>query len=375
MGLRIAGADVIEQLEYLVARVEQVAALRVEPLRRRAAQQSGGVARAERSQRGRQRALDPVGVTRGDERLQPAGQLVEPAAVAVERPAQAVRHRPGRLRGDLPGRVAERQIARILAQVRREVRHAGEAHQPLAPPRQPAGGEAGDGGDHPGRVLTAVQEPEQRLGLDQSHADIEPALQAPSVEGRIGAPARSPGDHDLSIDDPHLVGGYVVGEQVERAAAGGVEPGVVPVTGQDAVAERAAVQRKPHVRAAVVHGRQAVAVGEHRDRDPVTLDQDDPLGAHRLYRARRDVPFIDHRAPPSLPFVPCYPASRHTGAPARPVSCDARERCARRRVSVRAAPPAAPRPWPGRRRRPPAHPPGRRAAERPAAAPPPGSGR
>ena len=46
-----------------------------------------------------------------------------------------------------------------------------------------------------------------------------------------------------------------------------------------------------------------------------------------------------------------------------------------RRVSVRAGPPAAPRPWPARRRRRPAHPPGRRAPERPASAPPPGSGK
>ena len=294
--LRVVRADVVHQLEHLVARVEQVPALGVEALRRRVGQQAGGVAPAQRAQRRRQRALDPVRVAGADERLQPAGEIVQPSVVAVQRPAQAVRHRPRRLGGDLPGRVVERQVAGVVAQVRRQVGHAGQAYQPLAPACQPARGELGDRGDHAGRVRVFVQQPEQGLRLDQAHADVQPPLQAPAVERRVGVLARAARDQHLPVGDAHLVGRHVVGEQVERAAGSDVEAGVVPVAGQDAVVERSAVQREAHVRAAVVHGGNAVTVGEHGDGDPVALDQDDPLGAHGLDRAGRHVAaLIDQR--------------------------------------------------------------------------------
>jgi hypothetical protein len=60
--------------------------------------------------------------------------------------------------------------------------------------------------------------------------------------------------------DPHftIYDGYgeaanIVGEWIERAPAGKVEPGVMPMACQDAVLHAAPVQRKPHMRTPVVY--------------------------------------------------------------------------------------------------------------------------
>ena len=53
---------------------------------------------------------------------------------------------------------------------------------------------------------------------------------------------------------------------MKRAAAGQVEPGVVPIAGEDAVFHTPAMQRKAHVRTAVFHGEDFPVVVEHRDR-------------------------------------------------------------------------------------------------------------
>ena len=68
----------------------------------------------------------------------------------------------------------------------------------------------------------------------------------------------------------------LVRELVEGAAGSEVEAGVVPVAGEDPVADRAAVQREPHVRAAVVDGVHLVALGEEADRVPVEVDDEPP---------------------------------------------------------------------------------------------------
>ena len=79
-------------------------------------------------------------------------------------------------------------------------------------------------------------------------------------------------DHDddvvaIAASKLHRVGPHVVGEGVEGAARLEVEASVVPVAGQQSVLDRAPVQRKAHVWAAVVH----------RVRTPVG-----PEDAHRL---------------------------------------------------------------------------------------------
>ena len=78
---------------------------------------------------------------------------------------------------------------------------------------------------------------------------------------------------------PHLAvaslrgeGADVVGPEVEGAAGGQVEAGVVPVTGQDTVLDGAPVQGEAHVGAAVVNGMDLIAPGE--ECQGVSLDVD-----------------------------------------------------------------------------------------------------
>jgi hypothetical protein len=67
--------------------------------------------------------------------------------------------------------------------------------------------------------------------------------------------------------------GYVVRPLVESATTGQVETGVVPVAGENALLDGAAVKREAHMRAAVVHSIDVVAVVKKRQR--VFLDLDD----------------------------------------------------------------------------------------------------
>jgi hypothetical protein len=71
----------------------------------------------------------------------------------------------------------------------------------------------------------------------------------------------------------------VVGPQVERASARQVKASVVPVAGKDPVGDRAAVEWKAHVRAAIVDGVDLVALRKQTERVPVEVDDESPCGA------------------------------------------------------------------------------------------------
>ena len=58
---------------------------------------------------------------------------------------------------------------------------------------------------------------------------------------------------------------HLVRPLVERAAGREVEASVVPVAGEDPVADRAAMEREAHVRAAVVDRVHVVTVGEEAE--------------------------------------------------------------------------------------------------------------
>ena len=60
---------------------------------------------------------------------------------------------------------------------------------------------------------------------------------------------------------------------------------MVPVAGQDPVADRAPVEREAHVRAAVVDGMDLVAVREETERVPLDVD-DEPPGRPQLGERR-----------------------------------------------------------------------------------------
>jgi hypothetical protein len=78
----------------------------------------------------------------------------------------------------------------------------------------------------------------------------------------------------------------VIRPLVERAAGAEIEAGVVPVTREDAVGDRSAVEREAHVRTTVVDRVDSVAVREEADR--VALDVDDePAGGAQVGERRR----------------------------------------------------------------------------------------
>src|SRR3954464_8467416 len=80
---------------------------------------------------------------------------------------------------------------------------------------------------------------------------------------------------DGNIDPDLIVGNFdrkdthIVSEEIECTAAGEIEAGVVPVAGQDAVTHRAAIQRKAHVRTAIIDRIDLIAVEEEYDGMPI----------------------------------------------------------------------------------------------------------
>ena len=102
------------------------------------------------------------------------------------------------------------------------------------------------------------------------------------IEGPVGAG----GYPDVSVSGPGLVAGNVVGEQVERAAAREVEPGVVPVARKHAVLDGPPVQREAHMRATVVECEHPTLVVDHQHR-PVAAAQDEPSPGLQLLEGAR----------------------------------------------------------------------------------------
>ena len=155
-----------------------------------------------------------------------------------------------------------------------DVGGAGHHGQPLAPAAVRIGrAEPGADGQHRAVVRGRGAEPEDRLGDDEPqvvlHAVFEAAGPAPD-----GVRLRRAGVHPyLAVRDRYGEGPHVVGEGIEGASAGQIEPGVMPVAGEDAALKRASVQGEPHVRAAVVDGGEPIVQGE--DGNGVSASRDD----------------------------------------------------------------------------------------------------
>ena len=96
---------------------------------------------------------------------------------------------------------------------------------------------------------------------------------------RDGILARTRVDVDIVLANLDRKSLQVVGELVERAARAEVEAGVMPVAGENPVRDGPAMQRKPHVGAAVVDGVDGVAVGEQAHRVPADSDDEAPCGS------------------------------------------------------------------------------------------------
>ena len=174
------------------------------------------------------------------------------------------------------------------------VGHSGENREPVGP--------AGGAVAHPeaSRPLqdraggAEFAEADHRLGHDETDVLLEPLFQltVPVLQAILLDRLRV--DEDLAVAQLRAEGGYVVREGIEGAAAGEVEFGVVPVTGEDAVAHGAATEREAHVWAAIVdrvystlirhRGVVLAVVIEDGDR-PAARRQDDMALRAKLFKA------------------------------------------------------------------------------------------
>jgi hypothetical protein len=88
---------------------------------------------------------------------------------------------------------------------------------------------------------------DRSLGEDEADIVVEAVVelaQPPRPPIHVWRPGIQP---DLALANLDRVGSGVVGEEVERATAGEIELGMVPVAGEDAVSNGASVQGKAHV--------------------------------------------------------------------------------------------------------------------------------
>ena len=125
-----------------------------------------------------------------------------------------------------------------------------------------------------------------RLGDDEAE-DLREAVVKPLTPMRGGIGMTERGLHpDLAVAHLDRADRHVVRPQVEGAAAFEIEAGVVPVAGQDAVLDAAAIEREAHVRATIVEGEDAPAVVDDEDRTMPPVHDEPPLRLQLLEAAR-----------------------------------------------------------------------------------------
>ena len=293
-------ADQVEAFQGLVDEVEHVAAIGVDPLGPGHEQQLGQHRRrGTTGDRGEQGALRGVAMAHARPAPQPALQDRRVGG-AGERGAVAAWCLAGAVASDAPRAVEQGEAGLLLRQLRQQVAESGEDRQADAPAVPILRAEQRDLAQHRRRWLALCRQASHRLGDDQiqivGHAVREPA--AP-VTHRVGMV-----EHGLYPDvfpaDLDRTGRHVVRPQVERAAAGQIEPGVMPMTGQDAVLDRPAIEREAHVRAAIVESADATLLADHEHRPVASPQHHAALGLQLGKRADANelVPCFDHGGPP-----------------------------------------------------------------------------
>ena len=149
--------------------------------------------------------------------------------------------------------------------MRQQVHHAGQDGE-AGPPAVAlvARPELDPDAERLARVCAAFDERNGGLGDDEREVLLQAGAQAAAMMGQFVAVVAQV-DPDVAVDDLGREGRYVVRPQVEGAAGGQVEAGVMPVAGEDAVVDAAAIEGEAHVGAAVVQGVYAIAVtDEHQ---------------------------------------------------------------------------------------------------------------
>ena len=283
--LGAAPACGVERLQRLVHEVQRVAAVQVAVVGGGGEQHVGERRRpGAAADRRDERPLGPLGVADVDEVAEPGGQPVLRGRRAGER----VEREAGRLRGGVGGHVGEPMVERRRPlrriQPGQQVHQTGERGQPAEPAAAATGDtEVEPGPEHLDAARVGLQERDRRLRQDERDVPLQTVAKTLALVG--GGIGERPGvDQHVVAVDGHWEAAQLVGELVERPAGCQVEAGVVPVAGEDAVAHRPPVQRKAHVRAAVVDRVHLVAVGEQADGVPVGADDQ---AAGRLELAER----------------------------------------------------------------------------------------
>ena len=80
-------------------------------------------------------------------------------------------------------------------------------------------------------------------------------------------------------------GRYVIRPEIKGAAARKIEASVVPVAGQNAVLDASAVERKTHVRTAVIQGIDPILIFDDENGAMRSADDEPPLALELLDRA------------------------------------------------------------------------------------------
>ena len=264
------GTDVVERLERLVGEVEGVAAVEEHVVGdRREHGPLDLVERRARRQRGGEHALGGVAGAGVDEAPVPVGQ------------AGRRRHRRRRRRraaagsgADGPGCHGPRSGARGRARRAwssassdgEEVGHRDQDGEPGAPPAVVVAGAEVDTAPHDLRVRhPEVAQAEHRLGDHQRDPRLEAVVEA-TPQVRDGIADRAGRHEDVVTVADDVEAASVVGEGVEGAAGGEIEPGVVPVARHQPLLDRPLVEREAHVGTAVLDGPGPALVPEHHHR-------------------------------------------------------------------------------------------------------------
>ena len=268
-------ADEVEALERLVDEIERMSAVGERPLglgrQKRLRECSGREAFRDRRQ---QRALGCLAMTHFRPAPQPAlergrvGPASERRAFPPRRLAVAIRRHAAR-----PMEQGEMDI--LLAQHGQEIgkrRVYGKPGVPaIAVPRPEQRHLPHDlGSRNAGRKLSL-----HRFGDDETKVMGE-AVGKPLTPMRGGIPMVEAGlDPNLAIAHLDRARRCVVRPQIESAAAFEIEARVVPMAGQDAILDTAALERKAHMGAAIVEGKDAPLIVDHEDR-PMHAVHDEP---------------------------------------------------------------------------------------------------
>jgi hypothetical protein len=193
----------------------------------------------------------------------------------------AARRRRGRLavaiRRDAAGAVEQGEVGLLFRQNGQEIAERSKNRQANAPTVTVLDPEQRDLSHnsrrrHAGRKLAV-----NGFGDDKAQDMREPVVESLTpMRSRIRVSEDGP-DPDFAITHLGGAGRHVVRPQIEGAAAREIEAGVVPVAGQGAVLDAAAIQGIAHMRAAIVERKDTIFVVDDEYRTVWPVHDQPPL--------------------------------------------------------------------------------------------------